>query len=161
MGGDGFDVDDEYARFRRSSAHPSDAPCRVCRFRGTCPDRHVALLALTSSPARGYLRISLSGREGPCPVGIAPPLSREKQQQRKRAVLLLPAGCGVVAADVIGAEPARKDSPVTACDFAFIRSIFSSESCLFRVFVLLIPTILLTISSKWYNYAEDLKGEGV
>ena len=32
------------------SAHPSDAPCRVCRFRGTCPNRNAALLALTVSP---------------------------------------------------------------------------------------------------------------
>ena len=30
-----------------------------------------------------------------------------------------------------------------------------------RVFVLLMPIILLTISNKWYNYAEDLKGEGL
>ena len=37
--------------------------------------------------------------------------------------MLLPAGCGAVAADVIGAEPARPGSPVTACDFAFIRSL--------------------------------------
>ena len=32
---------------------------------------------------------------------------------------ILPAGCGMVAADAIGDEPARKGSPVTACDFAF------------------------------------------
>ena len=42
-------------------------------------------------------------------------------------VLLLPAGCGVVAAGAIGAEPARPGSPVTACDFAFIRSNGSIE----------------------------------
>ena len=30
----------------------------------------------------------------------------------RKFVLLLPAGCGVVAADVIGAEPARPGSPV-------------------------------------------------
>ena len=42
------------------------------------------------------------------------------------AILLL-AGCGVVAADAIGDEPARPGSPVTACDFAFIRSNGSTE----------------------------------
>ena len=36
----------------------------------------------------------------------------------------------MVAADVIGAEPARPGSPVTACDFAFIRCIcFLLEMC--------------------------------
>ena len=38
------------------------------------------------------------------------------------------AGCGGVAADAIGAEPARPGSPVTACDFAFIRSNGSLET---------------------------------
>ena len=33
----------------------------------------------------------------------------------------------MVATDAIGAEPARKGSPVTACDFAFIRSNGSLE----------------------------------
>ena len=43
------------------------------------------------------------------------------------AILIL-AGCGVVAADAIGAEPARPGSPVTACDFAFVRCDGSSET---------------------------------
>ena len=34
----------------------------------------------------------------------------------------------MVAADVRSAEPARKGSPVTACDFAFVRSNGSSET---------------------------------
>ena len=42
-----------------------------------------------------------------------------RRQIAAEFAILLPAGCGVVAADVIGAEPARKGSPVTACDFAF------------------------------------------
>ena len=42
--------------------------------------------------------------------------------------MLLLAGCGVVAAGAIGAEPARPGSPVTACDFAFIRSNGSLET---------------------------------
>ena len=31
-----------------------------------------------------------SGREGPCPVGIAPPMSREKQRQRKKTSFRAP-----------------------------------------------------------------------
>ena len=46
-----------------------------------------------------------------------------RRQIAAEFVLLLPAGCGVVAADAIGAEPARPGSPVTACDFAFVRCI--------------------------------------
>ena len=42
--------------------------------------------------------------------------------------MLFSAGCGVVVADVIGVEPARKGSPVTACDLAFIRSRGSSKT---------------------------------
>ena len=41
--------------------------------------------------------------------------------------ILLPVGCGVVAADAIGAEPARPGSPVTACDLAF-RCMCSTDS---------------------------------
>ena len=50
-----------------------------------------------------------------------------RRQIAAEFAILLPAGCGVVAADAIGAEPARKGSPVTACDFAFIRSDGSLE----------------------------------
>ena len=54
-------------------------------------------------------------------VAACPPVKAliPRRQIAAEFVLLLPAGCGVVAADVIGAEPARPGSPVTACDFAF------------------------------------------
>ena len=39
----------------------------------------------------GSKAFSLSGREGHCPVGIAPPLSREKQRQRKKTSAPRPA----------------------------------------------------------------------
>ena len=51
-----------------------------------------------------------------------------RRQIAAEFAILLPAGCGVVAADAIGAEPARTGSPVTACDFAFIRCNGSSET---------------------------------
>ena len=51
-----------------------------------------------------------------------------RRQIAAEFAILLPAGCGVVAAGAIGAEPARPGSPVTACDFAFIRSNGSLET---------------------------------
>ena len=50
-----------------------------------------------------------------------------RRQNAADFAILLPVGCGVVAADAIGGEPARPGSPVTACDFAFIRSNGSLE----------------------------------
>ena len=50
-----------------------------------------------------------------------------RRQNAAEFAILLPAGCGVVAAGAIGDEPARPGSPVTACDFAFIRSDGSLE----------------------------------
>ena len=55
------------------AAHPSDAPCRVCRFRGTCPDRHAALLALTAPGVedRGLSFITVSGLRRPAAISAS------------------------------------------------------------------------------------------
>ena len=50
-----------------------------------------------------------------------------RRQNAAEFAILLPAGCGVVAAGARSAEPARPGSPVAACDFAFIRSMCSTE----------------------------------
>ena len=69
------------------------------------------------------------------------------------AILLL-AGCGEVAADVIGAEPARPGSPVTACDFAFIRSNGSSETPLMFCSELLHAKEASTLGASFGAYSE-------
>ena len=46
--------------------------------------RDARLISFTRVLVVGQKLFLSSGREGPCPVGIAPPLSREKQRQRKK-----------------------------------------------------------------------------
>ena len=64
----------------------------------------------------------------------------------------------MVAADAIGAEPARKGSPVTACDFAFIRSNGSSETPLMFCSELLHAKDASTLGASFGAYSEQVLG---
>ena len=70
--------------------------------------------------------------------------------------ILLPAGCGVVAAGAIGAEPARKGSPVTACDFAFVRCDGSSETPLMFCSELLHAKDSPNLGASFGAYSEQV-----
>ena len=81
-----------------------------------------------------------------------------RRQIAAEFAILLPAGCGVVAAGVIGDEPAQPGSPVTACDFAFIRSNGSSETPLMFCSELLHAKDASTLGASFGAYSEQVLG---